>query len=285
MKIPQIGLGTYCLSGKQCYDSVLAALECGYRHIDTASVYRNECEVGEAIRTFLLKTPGLQRGDLYVTTKISPKDQGYQKASLAIKQSLDLLRLDYIDLMLIHWPGAQNIKTTDVKNSELRGETLVALKEARESGLVRSFGVSNYTANHLTPQVLSSGIVANQIEFHPLVWNNQTREILQICKDNNVQVISYSCLGRGELLRNDKNCAATLSDIAHDIGSTVSQVLILWALAKGCVVIPKTSQIDRMKENMASLNFELGIENVAIIDELCERFGNERFCWDPTHIA
>lgn len=164
-------------------------------------MYRNEHAVGKAIND-LISEGKIRRNEVWITSKIHPKNQGYENALKSIHESLDAMKLDYIDCMLIHWPGTQKLKLSDSLNINNRIGTLKALKECVKNGLLRTIGVSNFMKKHLTPEFLES-ISVNQIEFHPLQNTQEMIELLEICKNNNIKVQAYSPLGQGVLLRDE----------------------------------------------------------------------------------
>jgi diketogulonate reductase-like aldo/keto reductase len=186
-------VGTFQVKKEECYKVVLYALKVGYRCIDTAKVYKNEGVIGRAI-----KDSRINRTSVFITSKLSPADHGYQQAREAFFESLDDLGLDYLDLYLIHWPAAQGIPMTSEQNAVKRRESWRALESLYKEGKVRAIGVSNYTVQHLeqlreyaeiTPHV-------NQIEFHPQC---QQKELLAYCEKHNIKVVGYSPLGQGRV--------------------------------------------------------------------------------------
>lgn len=234
------------------------ALDVGYRLFDTASVYKNEETLGSILSERLAST-SLKRSDLFITSKISPKDQGYERASAAIQESLNKLgpSIGYIDLMLIHWPGSQKVQPNSPQNSVNRRGTWDALKRAQEEGLVRAIGVSNYTLRHL--QELDPPPAVNQIEFHPLVYNDRMRTLLAYCDEKDIVVQGYGSLGEGALV-NGKLDVPVVMDIARAHDCTPAQVLLQWSIRKGCPVIPKASSKERIQENWNAVKVELSEE-------------------------
>ncbi len=217
--------------------------------IDTASVYRNEIDIGKT-----LKSLKINRNQLFITSKIAPKDQGYQKALSAIQQSLKNLQLDYLDAMLIHWPGTQGLKVSDPQNKLNRLETWKALREAQEKGLIHHVGVSNFTLQHL--QELSPDFpFLNQIEFHPLVYNKEMKALLEFCQKNQIIIQSYATLAEGKYLKNWE--IPELNALASKHKCTKAQILLQWSLSKGCPVIPKSQHPERLKENLQATLVQL----------------------------
>ncbi|XP_075692959.1 putative oxidoreductase YtbE isoform X2 [Rhinoderma darwinii] len=273
--MPLIGLGTFRLKGlENVIQAVDAALDCGYRSFDTASVYRNEGDLGQALRQLLPKY-GLSRSDIFITSKLSPADVGTGARDACLK-SLAELELDYLDLYLIHWPGKQGWRSDDANNRAAREESWKALEDLYQTGNIKALGVSNYTEAHLA-QLLGSCSVPPavlQVECHPRL--PQTA-LLSWCKQNGVHLQAYSSLGCGDLLGNVEVCK-----VAKIHGRTPSQVLLKWALQQGVGVIPKASASQRIRENINVWDFELGNEEAGLL----KGDGTEkRYCWDPTGVA
>jgi methylglyoxal/glyoxal reductase len=271
---PAMAVGTFQML--EAEKIVYEAIKIGYRHIDTAAIYRNEDQVGRAIK--LAVQEGIcSRSELFITTKISPKDQGYQKASHAVQVSLENLGLEYIDLMLVHWPGSAKLNASNIKNKQNRIETVKALSESKQ---IRSIGVSNFNISHFDG--IEQKIHVNQFEFHPLIWTDETRELLDYCTRNEIVVGGYSCLGQGELL--DAKKFPELDTIAKKHNATMGQVLIQWALSKGCIVMPKASSVHRLKENYDAQFMKLDQIDIELIQGIVKRVGRVKYCWDPEQI-
>ena len=284
MKLPNIGLGTYRIRDVNAYNTVLSALETGYRLIDTASVYRNEEHVGRAIRDFLTSHPNVQRSDIFVTTKLAPKDQGLDEAYLAALKSLQLLQLDYVDLYLIHWPGKQGLKHDDPRNRKARESSWQALERLKREGKARHIGVSNFTARHLEELRQTSDKVpeVNQCEFHPLL---QQSELRAYCQKHGITFQAYSSLGEGQFV-NGQRPLAVCEQLAAKYNVSVACVLLKWALAHDVGVIPKSTHPDRIKDNLHAVNaLRLTPDDIKAIDALESQLGTVRFCWDPTGIC
>jgi diketogulonate reductase-like aldo/keto reductase len=259
VEIPRLGLGVYqARRGSETRAAVEAALAAGYRHVDTAAAYGNERDVGEALRT-----SGVPRDQVFVTTKLWNSDHGHEQALRACQLSLDRLGLEYVDLYLVHWPVPS-----------LRGESWRALEELLERQRCRAIGVSNYTVRHLDELAREAQVLpmVNQVELHPYLPQADVRAW---CGQHGVRVEAYSPLTRGERLGD-----ARLVEIAKRVGRTPAQVLIRWALQHDLVVIPKSTQAARIRENAAVFDFVLGAADMAILDGLDE---NLHTCWDPTH--
>lgn len=276
-----LGLGTYLLGGPECKNTVLQALKIGYRMIDTATGYRNECEVGAAI--IESKVP---RSQIFVASKISTKEHGYQQSIEAVVNSLNRLKLEYLDLMLIHWPGVRGLKPDDIRNQDRRTESLRGLVQCKRLGLIKSVGVSNYLTKHIEsiPLDLISHVSFNQIELHPLLWDSEMMDLVDLCKARNITVQAYASLGTGKLI-DGTFPDNPIAEIAAEMGATKSQVLLQWAMSKGFWVIPKASITERLEENLAAKDIVLRKEHIAAIDAMCEKMGRHKFCWDPHAIA
>jgi 2,5-diketo-D-gluconate reductase A len=246
--IPIIGLGVAELSDDETERAVSAALEIGYRLIDTAAVYGNEAAVGRAIAA-----SGIPRAELFVTSKLANADQGITSSQEAGKASLERLGLDYLDLYLIHWPAAQLGKYVD---------SFGGLIQLRASGLVRSIGVCNFTEEHLDTVIDLTFVTpaVNQIELHPLL--NQA-ELRAVNARHNVVTEAYSPLAVGRLVDNP-----TVTSIAGEYGRTPAQVLIRWSLQLGNVVIPRSAKPERIATNFDVLDFELAAEHMEALNGL-----------------
>jgi diketogulonate reductase-like aldo/keto reductase len=244
-RIPALGLGTSWLSDVDCVRAVESALSTGYRHIDTAAMYGNETEVGQAI-----KTSGLPRDDLFITTKVLPEDIGGGDLQRSANASLTRFALDYVDLLLIHWPNEAIPLSASIS----------ALCDAKKKGLTRHIGVANFPAKLLAHAVrFAAGqnekIVANQCEYHPRL--NQTK-LLEACRANGIAFVSHTPLGQGRLLDD-----STIATIARRVGKTPAQILLRWNIQQpGIVAIPKSAQPVRLVENLQVFDFELSDEDM-----------------------
>ena len=246
--IPQLGLGVWQMTDDEATAAVSHALEAGYRHVDTAAIYRNEVGVGRAIAA-----SSLPRDEIFVTTKLWNKDQGRDLARPGLEQSLEKLGLDHVDLYLIHWPCPA--RGTYV-------ETWEQLIDFRSEGLVRSIGVCNFLPEHLDTIVDETGItpVVDQIELHPTF---QPDDLINHCSDLRITVESWSPLGRAADLEHP-----VIARIAERLGVTPAQVIIRWHLDRGFVVIPKSKTTARIESNFAALGMKLSAEDRAAIDAL-----------------
>jgi diketogulonate reductase-like aldo/keto reductase len=260
-RMPWVGLGVYGISaGKPCLHAVSHALSVGYRHIDTAAFYGNEEDVGRAVRQ-----SGIAREEMFVVTKLWNSDQGYAPAIKACNASLAKLKLDYIDLYLIHWPEPGR-----------RLDSWRALVELRKQGKCRSIGVSNYTIAHLQELMAQSDCppAVNQVEFSPFLFQ---RELLNFCRAQGIQLEAYCPLTRGRKLGDP-----ALRAVAGRHGKTPAQVLLRWALQHQVAVIPKSGQPGRIEENAGLFDFTLDDPDMAALDALHSGF---RTSWDPTGVA
>ena len=256
--MPVIGLGVGELSDAETEESVSAALEAGYRLIDTASAYGNEAAVGRAI-----VSSGVPREEVFVTTKLATSNQGFQSSQDALKESLDRLGLDYVDLYLIHWPAGEHGKYID---------SWGGLMSSQGAGLTRSIGVANFNEEHLSNIVDLSFVapVVNQIELHPLL--NQP-ELRAVNESRGVVTEAYGPLGVGRLLDNP-----TIVSVADAHGKTPAQALIRWSIQLGNIVIPRSSSPERVRSNLDVFDFELTDDEMATLNGLDD---GTRFRPDP----
>jgi diketogulonate reductase-like aldo/keto reductase len=258
VEMPVLGLGVYQTPpGRVTQEAVKLALKAGYRHIDTASLYGNEEDVGRGVRD-----SGVPREQVFVTTKLWNSDHGYDSAIRACDRSLRTLGLGYVDLYLIHWPVA-----------ELRNETWRALVELRRRGSCRAIGVSNYTVRHLQELLDNSDTIpsVNQVEFNPFLYQE---ELLRFCSGKGIQLEAYSPLTRGYRLEDP-----TVLEVARSYSKSPAQVMIRWSLQHGIVVIPKSARPMRIKENSEVFDFEISAADMARLDSLSENLHTD---WDPT---
>ncbi|XP_033103797.1 glyoxal reductase-like [Anneissia japonica] len=270
------GLGTHQLTGGDLVHRVLeAALAANYRLIDTASVYRNETDIGTSLQK-LYPQLNLNRSDIFITTKLGPKDQGYDKAYRACLKSIEKLQCEYLDLYLIHWPGRQKLKHDDEQNRSYRKESWRAMERLYKEGKVKSIGVSNYTIRHLEELLSHAEIPPSvlQVEFHPYY---RQQELLDWCKEHNIRMQAYTSLGKGKLLLDP-----VVIQIAKKHGKKPSQVLLKWAVQQGIGVIPKSTNPEHIQDNSAIFDFELCSQDMDMLNGL---HSNTKYCWDPSDIA
>jgi diketogulonate reductase-like aldo/keto reductase len=257
--MPIFGLGTYQARQGEAQEAVLHALKIGYRLIDTASMYGNEEDVGEAIRRC-----GLPREEIFVTTKLWNSDHGYDKALAAFEESRNKLGLDYVNLYLIHWPV-----------EGIRSETWKAMETLLKEGKCRAVGVSNYMVWHLEELLSYSSTIpaVNQVEFHPYLY---LKDLMDFCQSHGIQLESYSPLTKGVKLDEP-----SLADIASKYSRTPAQILIRWVLQHGIVVIPKSSRKEKIEENAAVFDFTISPTDMKTLDSFHQ---NLRTSWDPSRI-
>ncbi len=247
VEMPRFGLGVYKMTDKAAaVDAMLTALSAGYKAIDTASIYDNEHEVGEAIRATDKK-----REDIFVTSKVWNTDQGYDNTLRAFEASLKRLDLDYLDLYLTHWAMPDTYE-----------ETYRAIQRLYDEKLVRSIGVSNHQQHHLEKLMAKANTkpMVNQIELHPQLTQEPLR---QFCADNDIAVTSWSPLARGRLLDDP-----VIAKIGENYGMSIAQVIIRWHLQHDLIVIPKSVKPERILENADVFNFALTAEEMKMIDGL-----------------
>jgi 2,5-diketo-D-gluconate reductase B len=250
MNMPTIGAGTFRLQGHTAIDSVANALDLGYRHIDTAQIYGNEAEVGQA-----LAQSGVPRGEVFVTTKIWIEHLAGDALIPSLKESLRKLRLDQLDLTLIHWPSPNGAVPL--------AESMAALLEARTLGLTRAIGVSNFTLPLLREAIGCVGadnIATNQVELHPYLQN---RAVAAFAREHGIAVTAYMPLAYGKVLDD-----AVVKAIAARLYATPAQVTLAWLLAQGYTVIPSSTRRENLAGNLAASRLVLGPEDIAAIDAL-----------------
>jgi diketogulonate reductase-like aldo/keto reductase len=260
--IPQLGFGVFQIPpGRDTQRAVEAALAVGYRHVDTAAVYRNEADVGSAIRA-----SGLDRNSIWVTTKLANGDQGVATTRRAFEASLERLGMDAVDLYLLHWPH------------ELRLESWRVLEQLHGEGLARSIGVSNFLVRHLDEllAVASTPPAVNQIELSPFLYRSR-EDTVRRCEGEGIALEAYSPLTKGRRLDD-----STVASIAAEVGRTSAQVLIRWSLQKGFIALPRSSNAGRIAENAAVFEFALDHSQIARLDALDEGLTTG---WDPARQA
>jgi 2,5-diketo-D-gluconate reductase B len=251
-RIPAIGLGTWDLRGRTCARLVESALRLGYRHVDTAEMYDNEREVGEGLRG-----SGIERDEVFITTKVWPSHFAPRELERSTKESLLRLRLSEVDLLLLHWPNPRIPLS----------ETIPALCELRRMGLARHIGVSNFTIALVEEAVrhADAPLVCNQIEVHPLLDQSK---LIAACRRSGMAVVAYSPIARGGV---SKVRALTRIGKAH--GKTAAQVSLRFLVQQAIVVIPRTSRPERLSENLAIFDFELSDVEMSEIAGLASRDG------------
>jgi 2,5-diketo-D-gluconate reductase B len=237
--IPQIGYGSWNRPGDECYNGVRMALDAGYRHIDTAEGYNNEEFVGKAIAE-----SGVKRDDIFITTKVAPEHLGPGQVLPHVKISLEKLRVEQVDLLLVHWPAIKDV--FDIK------DYIAQFAEVFDNGLVRHIGVSNFTKRHLDAALAVLGhrpITTNQVEIHPLMQN---RIIVDYTHSKGISTTAYSPLARGAVNQN-----ATLLAIATQHSASAAQIALAFLMAEGHIVIPSSASKERIERNLAAQDITL----------------------------
>jgi 2,5-diketo-D-gluconate reductase B len=263
--IPVLGAGTFRLKGDDAYQSVLTALELGYRHIDTAQIYGNEQDVGRAIRD-----SGIKASELFVTTKIWTEFLSNNKLKASLQQSLEKLQLDQVDLTLVHWPLPDQVPVQSY---------VEALAEAKQAGLTRFIGISNFTIVQTKAALDAVGakeIATNQIEVHPFLQN---QKLVGFSKEQGIQITAYMPLAYGKVL-----AEPLIQQIAAQHQVTAAQVALAWSLQQGFVVIPSSTKRANLAANLAAASLTLTTENMKALASLDrnERLANPDFApdWD-----
>jgi 2,5-diketo-D-gluconate reductase B len=259
-KIPLVGLGTWALRGRDCTRVVQQAIKVGYRYIDTAQMYDNEAAVGEGVRT-----SGL-RSEVVLGTKVQPERLAPHDLERSVKESLSRLRLDVIDLLLIHWPNPR----------VPLAETLGAMAKLKHDGYVKQIGVSNFTVALIEQAVkaTSEPLVCNQIECHPYL--NQDK-VIAACRKAGMAVVAYSPIARGSAKGDE-----LLERIGKAYGKTAAQICLRWLTQQGIVVIPRTSKVERLEENFNIFDFTLSDAEMKEIAGLARPGGRiVDWSWSP----
>lgn len=248
VKVPQLGFGVYQIKPDEVRGATQLALDAGYRHIDTAAAYANEAGVGQAVRS-----SGIPRDEIFITTKLRNADQGYESALAAFENSRRELGVDVIDLYLIHWPYPRHNRFVD---------SWKALEKLYAEGAVRAIGVSNFLEPHLDRVLAEGGIVpaVNQIELHP---SFQQSELARSSAARGIAVEAYSPLGQGEDLK-----SAVVQRLAETHGVTPAQIILRWHLQLGHIVIPKSVAAERIQENIGVFDFSLSEQELVMLSGL-----------------
>lgn len=260
VQMPCLGFGTFEIEKDDAIRaSILEALKVGYRHIDTASMYKNEEGIGNAI-----KESDVLRKEIFLTSKVWNRDHGYDSTLRAFEASLKKLKTDYLDLYLIHWP------------KDLNKETWKALERLYDEKLIRSIGVSNFKVHHLNEIMVKANIcpMVNQVEFHPQLQN---KEVLDFCLKNSIQLEGWGPLMQGEVFSIE-----LMKDLAIKYKKTISQITLRWDIQMGVVTIPKSVTPNRIKENTEIFDFEISLEDM---DKIASLNKEERIGPDPDEIT
>ena len=255
VRIPCIGFGTWQIpDDDELVAHIHDAISIGYRHIDTAHIYGNERSVGRAVRTC-----GLPREKIFVTSKLWNTDRGYDETIAAFNKTLETLGLDYLDLYLIHWPAARGEPMTW---QSINSGTWRAMEDLSKSGRVRAIGVSNFLVHHLVPLLARATIapMVNHIEFHPGYTQNPT---VEFCKERGIQIESWSPLGRGALIRHP-----VMVELGEKYGVSSAQIALRWCLQHGAVALPKSLNPERRRQNADLFSFSIEDEDMGRLDSL-----------------
>lgn len=250
VEMPAMGLGVFQVENDTTAEIVKNAIELGYRSIDTAAIYGNEAGVGEGIKLALAST-GLNREDLFITSKVWNAGLNYEETVLSYEESLEKLGLDYLDLYLIHWPGKNKF-----------AESWSALEDLYKEGKIRAIGVCNFNISHLQDLLKNARVtpVINQVEFHPRL---QQQSLRAFCKEHNIQMEAWAPLMQGGLLDD-----STIAKIAEKYGKSNSQVILRWDIQNGVVTIPKSVRKERIAQNADIFDFSLTDEEMQIINAM-----------------
>lgn len=256
-EIPALGFGTWELYGDEAYRSVKFALELGVRHIDTASMYENEEEVGRAVRD-----SGIPRGDIFITSKVWNDEQGYEPTLRAFRKSLERLGMDYLDMYMVHWP---------VRGKRI--DTYKAIEFLYKESKVINVGVCNYLVKHLEEvlELSDTPPAVNQIELHPFDYKLR-KSVIDFCSRNSIQIEAYRPLAKAS-----QNDNAVLKRISDKYRVSVPRLLLRWGLQKGFVVIPRSSNTNHIKENINLYNFKISSEDTITLDNLNQNLSSTRF--------
>ena len=261
--IPKLGLGTWMIPDADTAEAVRQAVKIGYRHIDTAQAYQNERGVGEGIRTC-----GINRSELFVTTKVAAEHKSYDAAAKSIDESLRQMQLDYIDLIIIHSPQPWPEFRTEKRYFEENREVWRALEDAYEAGKVRAIGVSNFLIDDLQNLLADCRIrpMVNQILLHV---GETPMDLVNFCRENDIQLEAYSPIAHGAALKSE-----ALAEIAKKYGASVAQVCIQYTLQLGVVSLPKSSNPDHIRSN-AALDFTLSDEDMRLLADIEQDYADD----------
>jgi 2,5-diketo-D-gluconate reductase B len=244
--IPKLGFGTWRLDGRDCEEGVADALAAGYRHLDTAAMYGNEAEVGRGLRA-----SGIDRDEIWLTTKVWPDDLEPERVRASLEGSLRALGTEYVDLFMIHWPNPRVPLAA----------TLEAMAALRAEGRTREIGVSNFTSGQFQEALDLAPVIVNQVEYHPFLDQSA---VLEVCRERDVELTAYRPLFKGEAMEDP-----VIGEIAAAHGATPAQVTIAWLIGQERVsAVPKASSPERRRENLAALELRLSSEERRRIDAL-----------------
>ena len=254
ISIPVLGFGTWkAESGEVAYQAVLEALKAGYRHIDTATIYRNEESVGRAIRD-----SGIPRQEIFVTTKLWNTNHSYEEARQAFEESMEKLGLDYLDLYLIHWPNPKPLRENDEWKTR-NAEVWRAMEDLYQEGKIRAIGVSNFFPHHLDALLETARVIpaVNQVRLAPGVYQE---EVVAYCKEKGILLEAWGPFGQGELF--DKK---GVQEIAAKHGKSVAQIALAWSLAEEFLPLPKSVTASRIQSNLDCFGIELSKEEREVL--------------------
>lgn len=255
IKIPCIGFGTWKIAdGDIAIDAIKTAILCGYRHIDTAAAYKNEESIGTAVNE-----SGIPRDQLFITSKLWNTERGYESTIRAFENTLKRLKLDYLDLYLIHWPA---VYKNDSQWQKTNSETWRAFEKLYEQGLIKAIGVSNFLSHHLKPLMSGANIapMVNQIEFH---IGFMQKETVSLCNSNNIVVEAWSPLGNGKMLDNQE-----LIKISEKYKVSVAQLCIRWCLQNNTLPLPKSVTPKRIEQNAKVFEFKISDNDMEILNNM-----------------
>lgn len=255
--IPPIGFGTWKLKNNdETVEIIKEAIGCGYRHIDTAFAYGNEETIGKGI-----KASNINRKELFITGKLWNDDRGYENIINACKRTIKNLNCEYLDLYLIHWPASKAVHDDWI---EINNETWKAFEYLYEQGLVKAIGVCNFKVNQLEELIKNAKIkpMVNQIEFHIGAYN---KDILEYCNKNDILVEAWSPLGSGKLFKVNE-----LKDMALKYNVSVAQLCIRWCIQNNTLPLPKSKNIERIKNNLDVFDFEIAKEDMEFLNNFRE---------------
>jgi 2,5-diketo-D-gluconate reductase B len=244
--IPRIGFGTWRLSGRDCSEGVADALAAGYRHVDTAAIYGNEADVGRGLRS-----SGVDRSEVWLTTKVWPEDLAPERVRASLERSLSELDTDYADLFLIHWPNPRIPLAA----------TLDAMTTLRDEGRTREIGVSNFPSAQFREALDLAPVIVNQVEYH--VYLDQSA-VLEVCRERDAELTAYRPLGKGAVTSDP-----AIAEMAAAHGATPAQVALAWLIGQeGVSAVPKASSPERRRENLGALGVELSADERSALDAL-----------------
>lgn len=265
VSIPVLGFGTWkAENGEVAYEAVLEALKAGYRHIDTAAIYKNEESVGRAIRD-----SGLPRQEIFVTTKLWNTNHSYDEARQAFEESMEKLGLDYLDLYLIHWPNPKPLRENEGWKTR-NADVWRAMEDLYQEGKIRAIGVSNFLPHHLDALLETARVIpaVNQVRLAPGVYQE---EVVDYCKEKGILLETWGPFGQGELFEQKE-----AQEIAAKHGKSVAQIALAWSLAEGFLPLPKSVTVSRIQSNLDCFGIELSKEEREILKTISVTSGAPR---------